>query len=81
MVMVMYLYNAFSMWIYSNALYNTLWGTLPDCWHLDNLQIGYFVCKHSLHLPVVHATQDSRGLHCCPNGCLSSTNEILQISV
>ena len=25
------LYSAFSMWIYSNALYNTLWGTLPDC--------------------------------------------------
>ena len=31
MVMVMHLYSAFSMWIYSNALYNTLWGTLPDC--------------------------------------------------
>ena len=31
MVMVMYLYSAFSMWIYSNALYNTLWGTLPGC--------------------------------------------------
>ena len=30
-VMVMDLYSAFSMWIYSNALYNTLWGTLPDC--------------------------------------------------
>ena len=31
MVMVMHLYSAFSMWIYSNALYNTLWGTLADC--------------------------------------------------
>ena len=31
MIMVMNLYSAFSMWIYSNALYNTLWGTLPDC--------------------------------------------------
>ena len=31
MVMVMHLYSAFSMWIYSNALYNTLWETLPDC--------------------------------------------------
>ena len=29
MVMVVHLYSAFSMWIYSNALYNTLWGTLP----------------------------------------------------
>ena len=28
---VMHLYSAFSMWIYSNVLYNTLWGTLPDC--------------------------------------------------
>ena len=27
----MHLYSAFSMRIYSNALYNTLWGTLPDC--------------------------------------------------
>ena len=27
MVMVMHLYNTFSIWIYSNALYNTLWGT------------------------------------------------------
>ena len=31
MVMVMHLYSAFSMWMYSNVLYNTLWGTLPDC--------------------------------------------------
>ena len=31
LVMVMHLYSAFSMWIYSNALYNTLSGTLPDC--------------------------------------------------
>ena len=31
MVMVMHLSRAFSMCIYSNALYNTLWGTLPDC--------------------------------------------------
>ena len=31
LVLVMNLYSAFSMWIYSNALYNTLWGTLPDC--------------------------------------------------
>ena len=31
MVMVMYLYSAFSMWIYWNALYNTLRGTLPAC--------------------------------------------------
>jgi len=30
-VMVMHLYSAFSMCIYSNALYNTLLGTLPDC--------------------------------------------------
>ena len=29
--MVMHLYSVFSMCIYSNALYNTLWGTLPDC--------------------------------------------------
>ena len=29
--MVMHLYSALSMCIYSNALYNTLWGTLPDC--------------------------------------------------
>ena len=28
-LMVMHLYSAFSMWIYSNALYYTLWGTLP----------------------------------------------------
>ena len=27
MVMVLHLYSAFSTWIYSNALYNTLWGT------------------------------------------------------
>ena len=27
MVMVLDLYGAFSMWTYSNALYNTLWGT------------------------------------------------------
>ena len=25
------IYSTFSIWIYSNALYNTLWGTLPDC--------------------------------------------------
>ena len=31
MVMVMHSYSAFSMCIYSNALYNTLWATLPDC--------------------------------------------------
>ena len=31
MVMVLHSYSAFSIWIYSNALYNTLWGTLPDC--------------------------------------------------
>ena len=31
MVIVMQLYSAFSMWIYPNALYNTLWMTLPDC--------------------------------------------------
>ena len=31
LVMVIHLYSAFSMWIYSNALYNTLLGTLPDC--------------------------------------------------
>ena len=31
MVIVMHLYSAFPMWICSNALYNTLWGTLPDC--------------------------------------------------
>ena len=31
MVMVMHLYSAFSMWICSNVLYNTLWGTLRDC--------------------------------------------------
>ena len=31
MVMVMHLYSAFSMCIYLNALYNTLWWTLPDC--------------------------------------------------
>ena len=30
MVMVLHLYSAFSTWIYSNALYNTLLGTLPD---------------------------------------------------
>ena len=27
----MHLYSAFPMCIYSNALYNTLLGTLPDC--------------------------------------------------
>ena len=27
MVMLLRLYSAFSIWIYSNALYNTLWGT------------------------------------------------------
>ena len=31
MVMVMHLYSVFSTCIYSNALYNTLWETLPDC--------------------------------------------------
>ena len=30
-LMVMHLSSAFSMCIYSNALYNTLWGTLLDC--------------------------------------------------
>ena len=30
MVMILHLYSAFSTWIYSNALNNTLWGTLPD---------------------------------------------------
>ena len=33
MVMVMYLCSAFSMWIYSNALYNTLWGTFAGLLH------------------------------------------------
>ena len=27
---ILHLYSAFSMWTYSNALYNTLWGTLAD---------------------------------------------------
>ena len=26
-VMILHLHSAFSMWIYSNALYDTLWGT------------------------------------------------------
>ena len=30
-IIEMHLYSAFSTCIYSNALYNTLWGTLPDC--------------------------------------------------
>ena len=31
MMIILHLYSAFSIWKYSNALYNTLWGTLPDC--------------------------------------------------
>ena len=31
MVIILHLYSAFFIWIYSNALYNTFWGTLPDC--------------------------------------------------
>ena len=30
-VKVLHWYSAFSIWIYSNALYNTLWRTEPDC--------------------------------------------------
>ena len=33
MMMILHLYSAFSIWKYSNALYNTLWGTLPDCFY------------------------------------------------
>ena len=28
---LLHVYSAFFIWIYSNAFYNTLWGTLPDC--------------------------------------------------
>ena len=56
--MVMHLYSAFSMWIYSNGLYNTLWGTLPD----------YFMAEFTIFFFFFNVTSS---IHRCPQNRMS----------
>ena len=55
MVMILHLYSAFSTWIYSNALKNTLWETLPD----------YFMVQFTIFFNLI-----SR-IHRCPQNRMS----------
>ena len=47
--MILHLYSAFSIWKYSNALYNTLWGTLPDCF--DGAVLNRFTVTNRSQVP------------------------------
>ena len=61
MVMVMHLYSAFSTWIYSNALYNTLWGTLLDCF-MAQFTIFFYVTSR-IHRCPQNRMSDARPQH------------------
>ena len=50
MAMVLHLYSAFSIWTYSNVLYNTLWGTLPD-WFMAQFTISFNVKNRIYRCP------------------------------
>jgi len=63
MVMVLHLYSAFSMLIYSNAIYNTLWGTFA------RLLYG------AVHNPFSNVT--SR-IHRCPQNRMSDARPQLR---
>ena len=62
MVMVLYLYSVFSMWIYSNALYNTLWGTFARLLYgaVHNL---FFNVTSRIHRCLQNRMSDARPQH------------------
>ena len=60
--MVLDLYGAFSMWTYSNALYNTLWGTFARLLYgaVNNL---FFYVTSRIHRCPQNRMTDARPQH------------------
>ena len=50
------------MWIYSNALYNTLWGTLPDCFMAQSTILFFYVTSR-IHRCPQNRMSDARPQH------------------
>ena len=59
--MVMHFYSGFSMWIYSNALYNTLWGTFARL--LYGAVHNLFNVTSRIHRSAQNRMSDARPQH------------------
>ena len=81
--MVMHLYSAFSMWIYLNALYNTLWGTFARL--LYGAVHNLFDVTSRIHSYAQNKMSDARPqhreLHALRMGSLIMMNAIGQCMV